>query len=228
MGSCDFPEADWFIGGAGTALWRRYFTSFPWERWSSCLPAPDIGLRLPFVREKRKRPLRCRYLSCGNAVQPDWAELARALRSARPASTPGGLRRGNPSVLEVGARPGNGDRVPFVEWVLASSPVVRSTSRTRTSWQAERRPGRRYLLGSNYDWGQDLFRLKAWSEGSPDRQPIAICYYGALAPESLQVRTVGLPESFVRVDHRILPRRPRTDRFPSTGPSAGTSWRDCQ
>ncbi|MGC8641871.1 MAG: hypothetical protein ACP5XB_18550, partial [Isosphaeraceae bacterium] len=65
--------------------------------------------------------------------------------------------------------------------------------------------GRQYFMGSNYDWGQDLFRLKPWCEASPDRQPVAVCYYGELSPESLQVRTMGLPESFLSVQEEDPP-----------------------
>jgi Dolichyl-phosphate-mannose-protein mannosyltransferase len=57
--------------------------------------------------------------------------------------------------------------------------------------------GRRYFLGSNYDWGQDLFRLRKWYASQPDRRPISMAYYGVLSSETLGLPTVGLPETFL-------------------------------
>ncbi len=59
--------------------------------------------------------------------------------------------------------------------------------------------GRRYFLGSNYDWGQDLFRLKRWYENQPDRRPLSMTYYGVLSSEALGLSTVGVPESFLDI-----------------------------
>jgi hypothetical protein len=40
--------------------------------------------------------------------------------------------------------------------------------------------GARHLLDSNIDWGQDLFRLRAWVAAHPERRPLYVAYYGAV------------------------------------------------
>jgi hypothetical protein len=47
--------------------------------------------------------------------------------------------------------------------------------------------GHRHLLGSNIDWGQDLFRLKRWMEEHPDAAPVKVAYFNHIDP-----RIVGL------------------------------------
>ncbi|HEY1191601.1 MAG TPA: glycosyltransferase family 39 protein [Gemmata sp.] len=47
--------------------------------------------------------------------------------------------------------------------------------------------GHEYLLGSNIDWGQDLTRLKEWSDAHPEAQPLRVAYFGHVDP-----RVVGL------------------------------------
>jgi hypothetical protein len=38
--------------------------------------------------------------------------------------------------------------------------------------------GYRYVTDSNYDWGQDLLRLKQWADAHPEVQKIAVDYFG--------------------------------------------------
>jgi NADH:ubiquinone oxidoreductase subunit 3 (subunit A) len=38
--------------------------------------------------------------------------------------------------------------------------------------------GYRYITDSNYDWGQDMLRLKAWAEQHPEADKIAVDYFG--------------------------------------------------
>lgn len=40
--------------------------------------------------------------------------------------------------------------------------------------------GASHLLDSNIDWGQDLFRLKAWTDAYPERRPLYVAYYGPI------------------------------------------------
>lgn len=43
--------------------------------------------------------------------------------------------------------------------------------------------GGRHLLDSNIDWGQDLFRLKAWVDAHPERRPLYVANYGFVHPD---------------------------------------------
>lgn len=40
--------------------------------------------------------------------------------------------------------------------------------------------GHQYLLGSNLDWGQDLFYLKRWKDEHPEATPLSVAYWGAV------------------------------------------------
>lgn len=42
--------------------------------------------------------------------------------------------------------------------------------------------GHRHLLGSNIDWGQDLFRLKQWLDEHPEAQPLGLAYSNHIDP----------------------------------------------
>jgi hypothetical protein len=53
------------------------------------------------------------------------------------------------------------------------------------------------LIGSNYDWGQDLHRLKAWADRNRQIQPLEVTYYGAVETESVGLKPAMLPESFL-------------------------------
>ncbi len=56
----------------------------------------------------------------------------------------------------------------------------------------------RLFLGSNLDWGQDLYRLKAWHDSAPEPLPVHASYYGVLSIDGLRIPTVALPASFLR------------------------------
>jgi hypothetical protein len=59
------------------------------------------------------------------------------------------------------------------------------------------------FLGSNFDWGQDLLRLRAWADQhSPDA--MAVTCYGVLKPERIGFRTRGLPLEFFKTDQQVL------------------------
>lgn len=55
----------------------------------------------------------------------------------------------------------------------------------------------RVFLGSNFDWGQDLLRLKAWSDRHPEIRPLAVSYFGMITPDVAGIKEEGLPASFL-------------------------------
>jgi len=48
-----------------------------------------------------------------------------------------------------------------------------------------------YLLGSNIDWGQDAYALKAWVERNPEAKPLYISYSTPIPLEKLGIESVG-------------------------------------
>ena len=63
----------------------------------------------------------------------------------------------------------------------------------------------KYFNGSNYDWGQDLYRLKQWADSHPEATPLATSYYGVLDPAQAGLATIGLPRGFVEGEPTIEP-----------------------
>lgn len=56
--------------------------------------------------------------------------------------------------------------------------------------------GYRHVTDSNYDWGQDLLRLKAWADEHPEAQLIAVDYFGGGSPfHTLGTRAVAWQSS---------------------------------
>jgi len=49
----------------------------------------------------------------------------------------------------------------------------------------------KYLLGSNIDWGQDAYALKAWVEKHPDAKPLYISYHSPISLEKLGIESAG-------------------------------------
>jgi hypothetical protein len=49
----------------------------------------------------------------------------------------------------------------------------------------------KYLLGSNIDWGQDAYALKAWVETHPETKPLYISYTSPISPEKLGIQSDG-------------------------------------
>src|SRR5205085_834649 len=43
--------------------------------------------------------------------------------------------------------------------------------------------GYRHVTDSNYDWGQDLLRLKEWADKNPQADKIAVDYFGGANPQ---------------------------------------------
>ncbi len=62
--------------------------------------------------------------------------------------------------------------------------------------------GYRHLLGSNIDWGQDLFRLKRWRDEHPDAGPLSLAYFNHIDPRIIGIEftlppvgVIGAPPS---------------------------------
>ncbi len=53
--------------------------------------------------------------------------------------------------------------------------------------------GRRVLVDSNLDWGQDLHRLTAWQREHPEAKPLHLAYFGAADPRQYGVSAEPLP-----------------------------------
>ena len=68
------------------------------------------------------------------------------------------------------------------------------------SWWAGPSRAQKLFLGSNFDWGQDLLRLKRWCDENPHSLPIAFSFYGAVYPKSVGLQVRLLPGSFEQLD----------------------------
>jgi hypothetical protein len=55
------------------------------------------------------------------------------------------------------------------------------------------RNGPRHLLGSNVDWGQDLFYLEDWYESHTEARPIKVAYGGSYPLDQTKVQSAGHP-----------------------------------
>ena len=54
----------------------------------------------------------------------------------------------------------------------------------------------RRFLGSNFDWGQDLFRLKDWADRRPEARPLVVSYFGVLGADKIGLKSDRLPATF--------------------------------
>lgn len=50
--------------------------------------------------------------------------------------------------------------------------------------------GPRYLLDANVDWGQDLFRLKKWTQQHPDARPLFVAHMGFVSASDVGIDCV--------------------------------------
>ncbi len=53
------------------------------------------------------------------------------------------------------------------------------------------------LGGSNFDWGQDVGRLRLWHDANPSLRPLRITFFGPTGPEFLGLPEGELPRSFL-------------------------------
>lgn len=51
--------------------------------------------------------------------------------------------------------------------------------------------GHRYLLGSNFDWGQDLKYLSLWLKENKSYGPVCVAYYGGIQPSDADIRGIA-------------------------------------
>ncbi|MBA3313278.1 MAG: glycosyltransferase family 39 protein [Planctomycetaceae bacterium] len=49
--------------------------------------------------------------------------------------------------------------------------------------------GHRFLLDANVDWGQDLFRLKAWLAAHPQARPVRVIHTGFVSPTDIGIQS---------------------------------------
>ncbi len=61
----------------------------------------------------------------------------------------------------------------------------------------------RSFLGNNYDWGQDLFRLKRWADENPRMRPLAVAYSEPMNPAEIGLETCLPPASLFRHPHEL-------------------------
>lgn len=79
----------------------------------------------------------------------------------------------------------------FPHFIAYANPIAGGPAAARTIFH-----------GSNYDWGQDLYRFRAWYESHSDLRPLAFSYYGPLTPDFIGIPAAPLPSSFV--EHTTL------------------------
>lgn len=69
------------------------------------------------------------------------------------------------------------------------------------------------FLGSNFDWGQDLFRLKRWANDHPRLRPLAVAYYGPMVPTEIGLATDLPPAVFFQHPHEVPAGDLRADLY---------------
>jgi len=86
----------------------------------------------------------------------------------------------------------SGLTVILLAWVVGSSLSFYPYSMSYFN-ELARKPQNypKYLLGSNIDWGQDAYSLKAWVERNPEVRPIYISYSTPIPLEKLGIESNG-------------------------------------
>jgi len=64
--------------------------------------------------------------------------------------------------------------------------------------------------GSNYDWGQDLQRLRAWHDENPGKRPFVASYYGPVGADYLDLPVGPLPVSWFDPPDKGVSSAPKT------------------
>ncbi len=75
----------------------------------------------------------------------------------------------------------------------------------------------RRFIGSNYDWGQDLYRLKRWADEHGVGDNLICTFFGAMDSNHVGLRDTDLPESFLRDN-------PRATRVKTSDKRRETWW----
>ena len=65
--------------------------------------------------------------------------------------------------------------------------------------------GHHHLLDSNVDWGQDLYRIKAWLEEHENHRPACLAYSGVVDPRVMDIRLDPIPREKGGVAPDLLP-----------------------
>jgi 4-amino-4-deoxy-L-arabinose transferase-like glycosyltransferase len=80
----------------------------------------------------------------------------------------------------------------FLAWVVASSLSFYPYSISYFNELAGKPKNYpKYLLGSNIDWGQDAYALKAWVEKHPEAKPLYISYSTPIPLEKMGIQSEG-------------------------------------
>ncbi len=104
---------------------------------------------------------------------------------------------------------------PLLFWSIASSLSVFPHSLSHFNELAGGPVhGHVYLIGSNIDWGQDLFDLKRWYDEHPQARPLHLAYFGAVDPDAAGIDFVPIPKW-------PLPDRPSNITLEDVGPQPG-------
>lgn len=80
---------------------------------------------------------------------------------------------------------------PPVKW---ASAVIILALVAFFGWRSDRlsymnvSDGHRFLVDSNYDWGQDLVKLRQWLDANKVTEPINLCYFGTADPRYHGIR----------------------------------------
>ncbi len=86
--------------------------------------------------------------------------------------------------------------------------------------------GAQWMIGSNFDWGQDLYYLREWQKTHPEKTPLRLAYFGPIDPKWLGTNSNCRPRCLA-VASRDRPRcYGNWGRSPDTTPSARQSWRE--
>jgi hypothetical protein len=81
----------------------------------------------------------------------------------------------------------------FLAWVIGSSLSFYPYSMSYFNELAGKPTNYpKYLLGSNIDWGQDAYALKAWVDKHPEAKPLYISYSSPISLEKLGIESDGV------------------------------------
>ena len=81
-----------------------------------------------------------------------------------------------------------------ISWMIISSMWLFPHSLSYFNELADGpRNGPKHLLGSNVDWGQDLFYLERWVRDHPNARPIRVAYWGTYPLELTDIESAGYP-----------------------------------
>ena len=69
--------------------------------------------------------------------------------------------------------------------------------------------GPKHLLGSNTDWGQDLFCLEDWCQSHPQARLIKVAYFGGYPLDRSKIKSAGIPPS--GLDGRQIEEKTNTE-----------------